>query len=164
MKQRRTKRSATRAKKGQRDPAPAAGRLALGQLDNHLGYFVRRLQIWIFQDFIRTLAPMKVRPAQYSVLLIVEANPGRSQASVGQTLGIERARLARMLHELERRKWIARHANGSDARSHSLYLTAAGEKALGKIKTLARQHEVNLRALVGQKRHKESLDWLRGFL
>jgi DNA-binding MarR family transcriptional regulator len=161
MKQRRTKRSATKAKKGQRDPAAAAERLALGQLDSHLGYFVRRLQIWIFQDFIRTLAPMKVRPAQYSVLLIVETNPGRSQASVGQTLGIERARLARMLHELERRKWIARHSSGSDARSHSLYLTAAGEKALAKIKTLARRHEVNLRALLGRKRHKESLAWFR---
>ena len=146
-------------KKRRRPPAAA---LALGQLDNHLGYFVRRLQIWIFQDFIRTLAPVKVRPAQYSVLLIVEANPGRSQASIGQTLGIERARLARMLHELERRKWVARRANGSDARSHSLYLTADGEKALIKIKRLAEQHEVHLRALLGQKRHRQSLDWLRG--
>ncbi len=60
--------------------------LALGQLDHHLGYFLRRLQIWVFQDFIQTLAPMKVRPAQYSVLLIIEANPGRSQAAIGQTL------------------------------------------------------------------------------
>src|SRR5215831_3804856 len=134
MKQRRTKRSATKAKKGR---AAAAERLALGQLDNHLGYFVRRLQIWIFQDFIRTLAPMKVRPAQYSVLLIVEANPGRSQAAIAQALGIERARLARMLHELERRQWVARRANGDDARSHSLYLTAEGEKALAKVKRLA---------------------------
>jgi len=160
MKRRRAKRSAAPAKKGR---SLAADMLALGQLDNHLGYFVRRLQIWIFQDFIRTLAPMKVRPAQYSVLLIVEANPGRTQASVGQKLGIERARLARMLHELERRKWVARHANGSDARSHSLYLTAEGEKALVKIKKLAERHELNLRALLGQKRHRQSLDWLRDF-
>ena len=83
-------------------------KLALGQLNRHLGYFLRRLQLWVFQDFIRTLAPLKVRPAQYSVLLIVEANPGRSQATVGKTLGIERARLARMLHALE-------PANGSRA-------------------------------------------------
>ncbi len=151
---------AAKRKKSRRSPA-AAGALALGGLDSHLGYFVRRLQIWIFQDFIRTLAPMKVRPAQYSVLLIIEANPGRSQALIGQTLGIERARLARMLHELERRKWVARHANGSDARSHSLYLTADGEKALVRIKKLAEQHEVRLRALLGNKRHRQSLDWLR---
>ena len=28
----------------------------LGALNSHLGYFVRRAQIWIFQDFIRKLA------------------------------------------------------------------------------------------------------------
>jgi DNA-binding MarR family transcriptional regulator len=88
----------------------------------------------VFQDFIQTLRPMKVRPAQYSVLLVIEANPGRSQAAIAQTLSIERARLARLLHVLERRKWIARRASASDARSHSLYLTKDGEKALAQIK------------------------------
>ena len=141
----------------------AGNTLALGQLDKHLGYFVRRLQIWIFQDFIRTLAPMKVRPAQYSALLIVEANPGRSQAVIGQALRIERARLARMLHELERRKWVTRRVNGNDARSHSLYLTAEGERALAKIKRLAEQHETRLKKLLGQKHHDQLLDWLHKF-
>ena len=84
-------------------PTPKEG-LGIGQLENHLGYFLRRLQIWVFQDFIQTLRPMKVRPAQYSVLLVIEANSGRSQAAIGQTLNIERARLARLLHKLERRK------------------------------------------------------------
>ena len=72
--------------------------LELGALNGHLGYFLRRLQIAVFKDFIRTLAPMKLRPAQYSVLVVIEANPGRSQAASGQTLNIERARLARLLH------------------------------------------------------------------
>ena len=49
-------------------------RLKLGTLDGHLGYFLRRLQVSVFKDFMRTLAPMDVRPAQYSVLLD-EANP-----------------------------------------------------------------------------------------
>ena len=62
-------------------PTPKEG-LGIGQLENHLGYFLRRLQIWVFQDFIQTLRPMKVRPAQYSVLLVIEANPGRSQAAI----------------------------------------------------------------------------------
>src|SRR5258705_3621704 len=81
-------------------------RLKLGTLDEHLGYFLRRLQVSVFKDFIRTLAPMDVRPAQYSVLLLIEANPGRSQAAIGQALDIERARLARLLHGFEGRGWI----------------------------------------------------------
>src|ERR1700730_10151510 len=76
-------------------------RLKLGMLNGHLGYFVRRLQVAIFKDIIRVLAPMKVRPAQYSVLVLVGTNPGRSQATIGRALGIERARLARLLHDLQ---------------------------------------------------------------
>ena len=138
-------------------------KLALGQLEHHLGYVLRRLQIWVFQDFIQTLATMKVRPAQYSVLLIIEANPGRSQAAIGHTLGIERARLARLLHELEWRKWISRRASGSDARSHCLHLTAEGEKALVKIKSLAAQHEARLAEHVGATRRMQLMDLLRDF-
>ena len=164
MKRRQSVASAAKPAVRRSAASPArAEKLALGQLNHHLGFFLRRLQIWVFQDFIQTLAPMKVRPAQYSVLLIIEANPGRSQAAIGQTLGIERARLARLLHELERRKWISRHASGSDARSHSLHLTADGEKALAKIKSLAEQHEARLAERVGSKRHTQLMDLLRDF-
>ena len=142
---------------------PLENGLELGQLNNHLGYFLRRLQIWVFKDFIQTLRAMKVRPAQYSVLLVIEANRGRSQAAIAQTLSIERARLARLLHELERRKWISRRSSGSDARSHSLYLTKDGERALERIKGLATQHEAQLASYIGQKRRQQLMDLLREF-
>jgi DNA-binding MarR family transcriptional regulator len=164
MKHRQLVTTAAKSKDGRNTASSArTKKLAIGQLNNHLGYFLRRLQIWVFQDFIQMLGTMKVRPAQYSVLLIIEANPGRSQAAIGQTLGIERARLARLLHELERRKWISRHVSGSDARKYSLHLTADGEKALAKIKSLAAQHEAQLAEHVGPKRHMQLLDMLRDF-
>ena len=72
----------------------SAEKLELGELNGHIGYFLRRLQVAVFKDFIRTLASMRLRPAQYSVMLVIEHNPGRSQAAIGQTLNIERARLA----------------------------------------------------------------------
>jgi DNA-binding MarR family transcriptional regulator len=138
-------------------------RLKLGTLDGHLGYFLRRLQIAVFKDFIRTLAPMDVRPAQYSVLLLIEANPGRSQAAIGQALDIERARLARLLHVLEGRGWIERRAADGDGRSHSLQLTRGGEKALVRIKALAARHEAWLAEFVGSKRRTALLELMKDF-
>jgi hypothetical protein len=32
--------------------------ISLGGLNNHLGYFIRRAQVWVFQDFIRTSRPL----------------------------------------------------------------------------------------------------------
>ena len=135
----------------------------LAELNGHLGYFLRRLQIAVFKDFIRTLAPMKVRPAQYSVLIVIKANRGRSQAAIGQALNIERARLARLLHRLEQRKWIERRASTADGRSHSLFLTSAGEKAFQRIRALAARHERHVAGLVGTERRRMLIAALREF-
>src|ERR1700750_2250565 len=77
--------------------------LDIGVLNDHLGYFIRRLQVWVFQDFIRTLTPVDIRPAQYSVLVVIAGNPGLSQSDLADLLDIERARLVRLLDKLEKR-------------------------------------------------------------
>jgi len=135
----------------------------IAQLNDRVGYFLRRLQVAIFKDFIRTLGPVDVRPAQYSVLVLIAANPGRSQAAIGKALSIERARLARMLHELERRQWIERRLSSGDGRSHSLFMTAAGKEAMVRIESLAAQHERQTVKFVGRDLRQLLLEQLRKF-
>ena len=164
LKRRRDNRAAERGSAGTTAAtAEQTDKLQLGALDGHLGYFLRRLQVTVFKDFIRTLAPMDVHPAQYSVLLLIEANPGRSQAAIGQALDIERARLARLLHVLEDRRWIERRASAGDGRSHSLFLTREGEKALLRIKVLTARHEAWLIDFTGAKRYTRLMDLLKDF-
>ena len=138
-----------------------AEKLDLGHLSLHIGYFVRRLQVMIFEDFISTLASMRLRPAQYSVLLLIEANPGSSQAAIGRALNIERARLARLLHDLEGRKWIERRSANGDGRSHALFLVGEGIKALARSKKLAERHEARMTELLGIKRRASLLELLK---
>jgi len=45
----------------------------------------------------------------------------------------------------------------------TLYLTKDGEKALAQIKSLAKQHEAQLAAFIGQRRRQQLLDLLREF-
>jgi DNA-binding MarR family transcriptional regulator len=141
-------------------PEPQAD---LGRLVDHLGYFVRRAQLWIFQDFIRTLADVDIRPAQYSVLLLIEANPGLSQATLAHTLGIERARLVRLLDGLEKRNLVQRRRSKSDRRSHTLSLTAPGRAALARIKSMADEHEQRLAQKVGIRSRRTLLRLLSVF-
>jgi DNA-binding MarR family transcriptional regulator len=147
---------------------PAAGDrgekpLSLGVLDGHLGYFLRRVQVWVFQDFIRTLSGIDLRPAQYSVLSVIGANRGLSQADVAQLLGIERARLVRLLDRLEKRGLTQRLASPVDRRSHALQLTPAGQALLKRAKTLATNHEENLVGKLGVANHARLLEALRDF-
>lgn len=137
--------------------------IALGALNSHLGYFVRRLQVWIFQDFIRTLKRIDISPAQFSVLVVVGANKGLSQAELAMTLGIERARLARLLHRLEERGVIERLQSAADGRRHALQLTLQGGAILTQAKMLAARHQKRLTKRLGAEKHQMVLKALRDF-
>jgi DNA-binding MarR family transcriptional regulator len=137
--------------------------LDLGALEDHLGYFVRRLQVWVFQDFVRSLASLDIRPAQFAVLVVIEANSGPSQANVAERLGIERARLVRLLDGLERRGLIRRRASPRDRRSHALILTRKGQGELKRMKLLAAAHEANLTRRLGPEERASILASLRKF-
>ncbi len=141
------------------DSSTLDNQLDIAELHGNLGYLVRRLQVAIFRNFMTTLAPMNVRPAQYSVLVLIAANPGSSQAAIGLALNIERARLARMLHELERREWVERR--NRDGRSHALFLTGAGRKALKSLQELVARHEDEVAELIGHKRRTQLMDLLK---
>lgn len=149
--------------------APAATRrngrkpMNVDALNDHLGYFIRRAQVWLFQDFIRTLASADIRPAQYSVLIVIGANPGLSQSDLADTLNIERARLVHLLDKLEKRGWTERQPSPTDRRSHALHLTREGQKMLKRAKALAEEHEAHLIERLGVENHKLMLEILRGF-
>lgn len=151
--------AALRTAAGDRGETP----LSLGVLDGHLGYFLRRVQVWVFQDFIRTLSSIELRPAQYSVLSVIGANRGLSQADVAQLLGIERARLVRLLDRLEKRGLTQRLASPVDRRSHALQLTPSGHALLKRAKALAAVHEGNLVEKLGVANHARLIDALREF-
>ena len=137
--------------------------IALDALNAHLGYFIRRAQIWVFGDFIRTLESIDVSPAQYSVLVVTGANRGLSQAELAATLGIERARLVRLLHRLEDRSLVQRLPSSADGRRHALRLTSQGRSLLARAKALAARHEKRLAEKLGDERHKMLLAALREF-
>ena len=135
----------------------------LGGLHGHLGYFIRRAQVWVFQDFIRALKSLDISPAQYSVLLVIDANPGLSQAELGRTLGIERARLVRVLHRLDRRGLTRRLPSSADGRRHALRLTPKGQDALRHARELAERHEARLIGKIGSEPYRIVKNILRDF-
>ncbi len=117
----------------------------------------------MFQDFIRTLSVIDIRPAQYSVLIVIGANPGLSQAELADKLAIERARLVHMLDHLQKRGLIERLPSPTDRRTHALQLTREGQKTLRRAKALAAKHEARLADKLGNEAHRELLQVLGQF-
>ncbi len=136
----------------------------LDVLTSHLGYSLRRAQVWVFQDFIQALSVIDIRPAQYSVMVVIGANPGLSQAELADRLAIERARLVHMLDELQQRGLTERQPSPTDRRTHALQLTKDGQKLLKRAKALAARHEARLAEKLGTAAHAQMLELLKGFV
>jgi DNA-binding MarR family transcriptional regulator len=124
--------------------------LQLGELSELLGYSLKRAQLKVFEDFLRCVAPLQLTPAQFSVLLLLDNNPGRNQTEIANTLGILRPNFVAMLDGLESRDLCTRMRSANDRRSHILVLTDKGRAVLARAKKLvATKHEARLNDLLG---------------
>jgi DNA-binding MarR family transcriptional regulator len=88
---------------------------------------------------------LDITPAQCSVLLIIEKNPGLTQTQVSDALGIKRANFVALFDGLEARG-LAQRASASDRRSYALQLTPRGRAMLRKIHAVSDQHEQKISA------------------
>lgn len=136
------RKSATRngeAEAGGADPGSPP--IDLGPLESLVGYVLRRAQLAVFEDVIRALSALDLRPGQFSTLLVIERNPGRTQSEIAASLGIRPPNFAAMLDELETRDLAKRVKSTTDRRSYSLALTRKGKTLLAEALKLAREHD-----------------------
>ena len=134
--------------------------LDLGPLPNRLGYVLRRAQVMAFKDFIETCAEVDVRPVIYSILTIIERNPGTRQGLVGAALGIKRSNVVSLVNELESRGLAVRSPHESDLRSHALHLTKKGEALLHHLNKLVQSHEERIGNALDQQERTQLIDLL----
>jgi DNA-binding MarR family transcriptional regulator len=135
--------------------------LDMGELSELLGYSLKRAQLKIFEDFLHCVAPLQLTPAQFSVLLLLDKNPGRNQTEIANTLGILRPNFVAMLDGLESRDLCTRARSTNDRRSHILMLTDKGRAVLARAKKLvATKHEARLNELLGPANRTALLDML----
>lgn len=148
-----------RAAPEMRPPAEAEP-VDMGPLPTLLGYVLRRAQLAVFQDFLKSCALLDIRPTQFSVLTIVERNPGLKQSQVGDALGVKRANFVALLDGLERRGLVRREQSATDRRSYALYLTRDGEDLLARLNPVIAAHEERLAEALGPGGRDVLLDLL----
>ncbi len=126
-----------------------------GDLTRSLGYRIRRAQLWVFKDISRRLAAFDISPAQFSVLSVIDANPGVNQLAIAQHLSIERAGLGRLVDHLERRGLVQRTASAINRRYYVLSLTDAGTAILNRMRPAIAEGEKTLAAKIGTQAYQE---------
>ena len=131
----------------------AGADIQFGQLDQRLGYILRRAQVAIFADFIAGFGHYDIRPVQYSILTIIENNPGLFQTQVAEALGIKKTNFVAMIVALEKRGLVSRVPLPHDRRSYGLYLTETGGALMPELHALSQAHEDRIVAKIGAEMH-----------
>ncbi len=99
-------------------------------LETLLGYNTRRSALVLIEPFLQRMAVYELRPVDFSVLSLIQHNPGITSRQLCNTLGILAPNLVGMIRTLEKRGLISRKPHPHDGRANGLHATAAGTKLM----------------------------------
>lgn len=138
--------------------APVADKpLNVGATTDITGYRLRRAQLSVFQRFLAVFDSVKLRPAEYSVLVLIADNPGRKQTEIAEVLGIKRANFVTLVHGLENRDLVERLPLATDRRANALHLTATGAAFLSRIRLMHDEMEEDIVTQLGGPAARDKL-------
>jgi len=126
-------------------------------LDQHLGYALRRAQVASFDAFYRATAGAGITPPRFTALVILQANPGISQSTLGEVLGTARSGAMLLIDWLEAQGLAERRHRPDDGRAWGLYLTAKGQRLTEQLRRRVREHDRRFAARIDTRERRQLL-------
>lgn len=133
------------------------------ELENLLGYSLRRAHGVQKARFTAVFGPLGIRPVTLSLLGIVYDHPGISQTELGKRLHIKRANMVPLLSDLGRRGLIVRRPSDTDRRTQLVMLTASGQTLTAKLLAMHERLEGGLVRALGERDSAQLLKLLKKF-
>ena len=127
------------------------------RLADVVGYRLRLAQLAVFRDFLNTFESMGINPVHYSMLRLIDANPGLRQGELARALGIKRANMVALINGLEERGLAIRKPVANDRRSYSIFLTDEGQAFNREMQQAWFSHEQRMVDRLGGDAEKRTL-------
>lgn len=115
-----------------------------GPLLDFVGYHIRLAQLVVFDDFMKGQPEPMLTPGQFAMLVLIHENPGLTQQTLAQRIGIDKSTLTLALNRLAERRLLRRVRSASDRRSNVLELTPTGTAHMRRMITFVKRHERRL--------------------
>ena len=129
-------------------PKAAADSLDQSRLTHLVGYAATRASITMKRVFARNFEPLDLKVVEFSILMLVAANPQVNQKQLGEALGIAAPNMAVTLDRLVERGWVGRVRSTKDRRAMNIHLTSSGSALVERTEKIAASMEAPaLRAL-----------------
>ncbi len=102
-------------------------RVELGEITGSVGFLLRMAQLKAFDFFFKILDGEDLRPGEFTVIWVIQLNPGLRQGSIARCLRIKPAHMTKLIARLVERGLVDRSVPDDDRRSVRLALTPEGE-------------------------------------
>jgi DNA-binding MarR family transcriptional regulator len=132
-------------------------RIELGSLSSEIGFALRFAQLAVFKDLISTFKPFDLRPGQYAVLKIIEANPGMPQGRLGELLNIQKTNLVALIDEFRLRGLVTKERLAGDGRQRRLTLSLSGVELMGEVEKAHDRHRASLAQILNHEERAQLL-------
>lgn len=108
------------------------------------GFLMVRLAVGFKARAIAELEAAGYNQYHYSVLAVLGEQPRKTQATIGEALGVDPSQLVGILDALEDRGLIERQRDPADRRRHVVSLTAKGRSQLVRLRKVIDRMEDDL--------------------
>jgi DNA-binding MarR family transcriptional regulator len=126
-------------------------------LDQLIGYALRRAQVAMFLAFHAATHGKSITPPRFSALVIIGANPGLSQTTLGAVLGIARSGAMLLTDWMVGRGLVERRRRPGDGRAWGLHLTRRGAQLVERTKTAVLAEDRRRAAMLNSAERRELL-------
>lgn len=126
-------------------------------LNKRIGYILRQAQRSLFRKLIADLAPLDLRPGQFTLLYALAHNPGMTQNEAANLLAIQKTNFVAFVKDLERRGLVFRKTSPQDRRERRIYLTEAGNALAARAESIGDNLEAFYTEAVGGPAARDNL-------
>lgn len=140
--------------------ASKANALELGELPNMIGIELRICQI-IADKALSDISPTPVSPGLFTILSLVQKNPGQKQVTLAETVKLDRSSLVPIIDQCEQNGWVARRPYPGDRRAHAIHLTKKGLTTLNQLSESVAHLEQRISDGLGEENKKHLLRLLK---
>ncbi|MBK6803201.1 MarR family transcriptional regulator [Novosphingobium sp.] len=149
------------------EPAPPgasvrgmAGQFSMGVLDELLNFRMRRIRNCLTEKYRRETLKMGQRAGAFSILALIDANPGIAQIDLARFAGYDQTALVGIIDDMESKGWTTRTRDPADRRRHQVQITDAGREALAVLTAAAIENEREAREALSPEELEVFRIWL----
>jgi len=113
--------------------------ISLDVLGSLLSFHARTVGLALNKSYDHEIADVALArgTGKVSVLLLTAANPGIRPSVIAHFIHKDRAAMARLIEQMKVNGLIKHQIDADERRAHELYLTAKGERLLGRVRAIA---------------------------